>query len=95
MSDALSETHVPATFYLQLEPLWNYSGKLVGAKAVRLSQNKPSRPVGGGVTVKMAVYAPRGAFLPLEPEAVIVIPENMTHTEPVHVEALPVEEEDG
>jgi hypothetical protein len=92
----LNETHVPATVYLQLEPLWNeYNGKLVGAKVVRHSQNKPARPVGGSVTVKMTVHAPRGAFLPLEPEAVVVIPANMTETNPVYVEAQPVEADDA
>lgn len=90
----LDETHVPATLYLQVEPVWNYSA-LVGAKAVRLSQNKPGRPLGGSVTVKMTVHVPRGAFLPLRPEAVVVIPENMAYTEPIHVEAQPVEEDDG
>ena len=95
MSD-LSETHVPATLYLQVEPVWNYSNtNLIGAKAVRLSQNKPGRPIGGTVTVKMTVHVPRGAFLPLQPEAVIVIPENMTEINPVHVEAQPPGEEDG
>lgn len=91
----LDKTHVPATFYLQVEPNWSYSGTLIGAKASRLSQNKPGRPLGGSVMVKMTVHVPRGAFMPLRPEAVVVIPENMTLTEPVHVEALPVEEDDG
>jgi hypothetical protein len=90
----LSETHVPATVYLQLEPDWNYSrSNVIGAKVVRHSQKKPVRPVGGSVTVKMTIHVPRGAFLPLQPEAIVVIPENMTMTEPVHVEALPPEDE--
>jgi hypothetical protein len=89
-----SDTHVPATVYLQLEPDWSYSGSnVIGAKVVRHSQKKPVRPVGGSVTVKMTIHVPRGAFLPLQPEAVIVIPENMTLTEPVHVEAQSPEEE--
>lgn len=86
------KTHVSATFYLQVEPIWggSYGGNrlLRGAKASRLSQNRPGRPLGGTVLVKLSVLVPRAAFLPLRPEAVIVIPEDMTEVQPVHVEAL-------
>lgn len=84
-------SHVDATFYAQVEPEWRgyVSGtgdrRLVGAKVVRLTQNRPEQPKGGTVLVKLTVRVPAGAFLPLRPEAVVVIPDDMTVTTPVEV----------
>lgn len=90
---SLRDTHVPATFYLQVEPTWYGNGKLSGAKLARSSQNKPGRPIGGTVTVKLTVHVPKSAFLPLQPEAEVIIPEGMTET--VQIEAHYPEDIDG
>lgn len=81
-----------ATFYVQVEPKWGYSyagmePPLVGAKAVRMSQKKPGRPAPGTVMVKMTLRIPDAAFLPLRPEAVVVVPEDMVVTNPLEVSA--------
>jgi len=84
---------VDATFYAQVEPEWsrwaNTVGeqRLVGAKVVTITQKKPAKPRGGTVLVKLTIRLPHGAFLPLRPEAVVVVPEDMTVTEPIEVEA--------
>lgn len=88
---SISKTHVAATYWLQVEPRWGGGNPrvLVGAKATRLSQNRPDRPGSGTVLVKMTVMVPRSAFQPLRPEAVVVVPDGMAETIPIHVEALP------
>ena len=84
-------THVDATFYAQVEPEWrgwiSSTGdrRLAGAKVVRLTQKRPEQPVPGTVLVKLTVRIPAGAFLPLRPEAIVVIPDDMTVTTPVEV----------
>jgi hypothetical protein len=88
---------VDATFYAQIEPKWSdarWSGGrddeghpiLEGAKVVRLTQERPKRPASSVVVVKLTVRLPAGAFLPLRPEAIIVVPEGMA--EAIVVEAL-------
>lgn len=85
--------HVDATFYAQVEPDWSGyttgAGDRVlrGAKAVAITQKRPSRPKSGSVLVKLTVRIPAAAFLPLRPEAIVVIPEGMTVTTPVEVVA--------
>jgi hypothetical protein len=81
-----------ATFYLQLEPefrRWIASGEqeVCSIKAVALTQKRPIRQRSGTVMVKLTVRVPDAAFLPLRPEAVVVIPEDMTVTGPIEVEA--------
>lgn len=98
MSD-LAKTHVIATFYAQVEPVWPYTISVdslpAGAKVARISQKRPDRPIGGTVLVKLSIQVPKSAFMPLRPEAVVVIPESMTEVQPVHVEAQdPHDEED-
>jgi hypothetical protein len=91
MTDA--RTH-DATFYVQLTAdigqRWN-NGERVdyvsGIKAVALTQKRPERQRPGTVLVKLTVRVPDPAFLPLRPEAVIVVPEDMTVTAPLEVEA--------
>lgn len=79
-----------AEFYVQIEPDW-YRGfsepRLRGAKAVAITQKRPTKPRGGTVTVKMTIRVPDGAFLPLRPEAVVVIPTDMTVVTPLEVVA--------
>lgn len=86
-------SHQDATFYAQVEPEWsswsNGAGEktLRGAKVVGITQKKPSKQKGGTVLVKLTIRVPDGAFMPLRPEAIVVIPDDMTVTEPVLVEA--------
>lgn len=84
-------SHVDATFYAQVEPEWqNYvkpdgTRNLWGAKVVNITQKRPNRPKGGTVLVKLTIRVPEAAFQPLRPEAVVVIPEDMTVVEPLEV----------
>lgn len=88
-----------ATFYVQIEPEWsrwtNSDGErtLRGIKAVALTQKKPDRPRSSVVVTKLTVRVPDAAFLPLRPEAIVVVPEDMVVTSPVHVEAEPAGED--
>ena len=96
---------VRATVYLQLEPQYTYWAKnrrefdkpesIEGAKVVGYTLNKPQKERPGTVEVKITVEIPKGAFLPLRPEAVIVIPESLTQPHPLEVEALDANEEAG
>src|SRR3954447_25117122 len=89
-----------STFYLQLEPLWSRrSGQdgermPLGFKPVGVTQNRPQSPRAGSVTVKLTVAIPPAAFLPLRPEAEIVIPASLMEINPVVVEATAPEGED-
>lgn len=84
-----------ATFYLQLEADVNqrYIGgehreAVTGIRAVAITQKRPTRPRSGAVITKLTIQVPDGAFLPLRPEAVVVIPEGMTELSPIQVEAI-------
>lgn len=86
-----------ATFYLQLEAEYGrrYVDPVTGSvetvraiKAVAITQNRPTKPRPGAVITKLTVEVPDGAFLPLRPEAIIVIPEGMTELAPIEVEAI-------
>lgn len=90
----MSSQHVDATFYAQVEPEWSrYAShitgekRLQGAKVVTITQNKPAKQRGGTVLVKLTIRVPVAAFLPLRPEAVVVIPDEMTVAEPLEVHA--------
>lgn len=84
---------VDATFYAQVEPEWsryiprNGQRQLAGAKVVRISQTRPTKPIGGALLIKLTLTLrlPAGAFLPLRPEAVVVIPDSLTEAHPVEV----------
>jgi hypothetical protein len=81
--------HIDATFYAQVEPTFNYNRENVrSAKVVALTQKKPDRPRGGTVLLKLTVRVPEAAFLPLRPEAIVVIPEDMAIAQPIEVEAV-------
>jgi hypothetical protein len=79
------------TFYVQIEPEWSaYAAKngdpvLRAIKAKRMTQSRPNDPLGGSVMVKLTVEVPDGAFMPLRPEAVIVVPENFVKQNPIQV----------
>jgi hypothetical protein len=70
---------VDASFYVQIEPDLQYSyvgnePKVVGAKAVRITQGRSLNPLPGTVQVRLEVRLPKAAFMPLRPAQVIVIP---------------------
>lgn len=81
-----------ATLYLQMEPTWSRYGprdrasNLVGVRATGLTQKPSARR--GICEVKLTIRIPDGVFLPLRPEAVVVIPESMILTNAVEVEAV-------
>lgn len=84
-----SVQHHDATFYLQLEPSF-YGGQqqiVREIRAVGLTQKRPTRQRAGSVVVKLTVRVPDAAFLPLRPQAIVVIPESMATTEPLEVVA--------
>lgn len=90
---------VDATVYLQIAPELNrYYGNtdspnaVRGAKVVGSTQKRSSSPKPGTIEVKIAVRIPVAAFLPLRPEAVVVIPADLTATHPLEVEALDANE---
>jgi hypothetical protein len=99
----MSET-VRATVYLQVQPEYTWRAKqnrkfdepsaIEGAKVVGSTQNKSQKPKPGTVEVKVTVELPKGAFLPLRPEAIVVIPETLTTPHPVTVEAEDANEAD-
>lgn len=83
-------THHDATFYVQIEPEFSSYNpeRVIRAKAVAITQQKPRSPRGGTVTCKLTVRVPDAAFLPLQPEAIIVVPEDMVAANaPIEVEA--------
>lgn len=86
--------HVDATFYVQLAPEWDRWGSdaagnriLDKAKLANATIKKPEVQKPGTVLLKLTVRVPAGAFLPLAPQAIVVIPDGMTVTEPIEVEA--------
>ena len=82
--------HVDATFYAQVEPeFYRYGGeeRVRSAKVVGLTQKRPDRPRRGVIVTKLTIRIPEAAFLPLRPEAIVVIPEDLTAPFPVEVTA--------
>lgn len=89
--------HVDATCFLQVEPRWRHTGYygsdasghplLDDAKVVAITQERPKKQRSNTVLCKITLRIPAGAFLPLAPEAVVVIPEGLVTAEPIEVEA--------
>jgi hypothetical protein len=82
--------HIDATFFAQVEPEFvRHFGeeRVRKAKVVGLTQQRPERPRRGVIVVKLTIRIPEAAFLPLRPEAIVVIPEGMTAPYPIEVEA--------
>lgn len=87
-----------AKFYVTIVPEWGRTppGKdhpgLDGIKAIALTQTPPRggrRDPRGTVVVALTIEVPDGAFLPLRPEAVVVVPEGLTAlSEPIRAEAV-------
>lgn len=86
--------NVRATVYLQVEPerARYYDAddpkSITAAKVVNSTQARSKKPKPGTVEVKLTIELPKAAFLALRPEAVVVIPENLTQPHPVQVEAI-------
>lgn len=84
---------VRATGFIQIEPEFSAYGNrdsadaLRGAKTVAVTQNRSKRPKPGTIEVKVSFDIPVSAFLPLRPEAVVVVPESMTLPHPIEVQA--------
>jgi hypothetical protein len=80
------------TVYLQVEPVfWKWGNtddpSLSSIRAVRMTQKRPAKQKPGTVMVKLTLRIPDRAFLPLRPEATIVIPEDLIAVESITVEA--------
>jgi hypothetical protein len=96
---------VRATVYLQVQPEYTWQAKqyrrfdepgaIQGAKVVGSTQGKSQKPKPGTVEVKVTIEIPRGAFLPLRPEAIVIVPESLTAPHPVTVEAQDANEGDA
>lgn len=90
---------VQATVFLQVAPersryyATDDIDSIRGAKVVGATQKRSSAPKGGTVEVKLTVEIPKAAFLPLRPEAIVVVPESMTAAHPITVEATDANEE--
>lgn len=81
-----------ATFFVQIEPNYAYgyapseTTPITSAKAVGITQSRPTKPKRGSLIVKLTVDVPEGAFRALQPEAVIVIPDSFIKGVPIKVE---------
>lgn len=92
---------VEVEFHLVLTPEWSAylkdgSGRpvLTGVKAERITKNRPDTVRGGGIVTKIGVVIDAGAFVPLQPEAVISI--GMNEVEVIHhVEATTPGDDEG
>lgn len=97
----MSSKTVKATAFLQIEPEWlpfygvdrDEPANLRGAKVVAVTQKRSKSPRPGTVEVKVTFEVPAGAFVPLRPEATVVIPEELTTAHPIVVEAADANEE--
>lgn len=88
---------VDVPVYLLVEPTWGDRRRswerddqdrpiLLGAKVTKATQGRPTVPRDGGVVMRLTLRVPAGAFLPLQPEAVVVV--SMNDLETVMVEAV-------
>lgn len=86
--------YVEAPAFLQVEPDFNHYApadtprSVGGARVVAVTQSRPKQPRRGVLIVKVTLRIPKGAFLPLRPEAVVIVPEALTEAVPVEVEAV-------
>jgi hypothetical protein len=80
-----------ATTYLQIEAeaYERYGETFIREiSVVNATQRRPKKPRPGAVVVRLEVEVPDGAFLPLQPQAKVVVPESMAEQVPVVVEAV-------
>lgn len=85
-----------STVFLQCEAQYDrrwsakdgeYKEVVKAHKVVGFTQKRPGKPRSGTVLVKLTIDIPDGAFMPLEPEAVVTIPDSLTVLAPIEVEA--------
>lgn len=68
-----------ATFHVQLRPEFTRYGRTLRRVVLeRATQEKPRKPVGGTLMVKVTLNIPDEAFMPLEPEAEVDVPVEAT-----------------
>lgn len=82
--------NVDAIGYLVVEGIrYRYGDKPVrGAKIARVTRNKPSTLSADQVAVRVTVRIPAAAFEPLQPAALVIVPEELVQ-HPVEAEAVP------
>lgn len=84
------------TFYVQIEPEFsryrtrNGEPEISKIKATAINQNRPQHPRSGSVVIKLTIEVPESAFMPLRPEAVIVLNEDQL----MNADAITVHAED-
>lgn len=79
---------VEAKVYLQIKPTRpSWSRTISGAALAGATQKKPEVQKPGTVLIKLKVRLPIAAFEPLQPEAVVVVPESLVQ-HAVEVEAI-------
>lgn len=91
----MSNPNIDVPIYLQVQPrgraydysTGRYDGTVRTAAVVAMTVNRPREPRSGVIVVKVTLRIPAAAFDPLRPEAVVVIPTNLTDPHPVEVEA--------
>jgi hypothetical protein len=87
-----------AEFYVQLEPefvMHSQPPRVRALYAVRMTQGPPKVQKGGTVLVKLRVRVPDAALAPLAPSVLVVIPETLTHPEPIVAEAADANAPEG
>lgn len=72
------------TTYLTVRPDHYWANEL---KVIKATQGEPSSIDADCVVVKLKLRIPKAAFKPLEPEAVVTVPEELVQ-HPVEVEAV-------
>lgn len=85
---------VEVDFYLTLTPEWSRHLKddnkrpiLTGVRAEKITKTRPEMVRGGGLVTKIGIMVDAGAFVPLQPEAVIHV--GATEVQVIHeVEAV-------
>ncbi|MBO9556742.1 hypothetical protein [Cellulomonas sp.] len=90
----MSTPTIDVPVYLQVEPrdrAWSPEGRGTGparaAAVVGTTTKRPRAPRPVVVVVKVTLRIPAAAFDPLRPEAVVVIPADLTDPHPVVVDA--------
>ncbi|MEB3021276.1 hypothetical protein [[Mycobacterium] crassicus] len=86
----MSGDMVEATGYLTVEgerSRYNITKGVIRAKLARLTKGKPASLSADQVAIKVTIRIPARAFDALQPEAVILIPEELVQ-HPVEVEAV-------
>ena len=87
-----------ATFYVQIEPVFSRfesrdgERALHSIKAVGITAKRPAKPRSGVVVAKLTVRIPDAAFMPLRPEAIVVVPEDLVTVSPITVSAEDAQE---